>query len=481
MTHFNRRRFLGTSMALAVLPLGALQARDPVVVPATAVRRGVIAVHGKRLAYRAEAGEIVIRDSAGIPRGTMFAVSYLAEKADPTRRPVTFIWNGGPGAASFLFREQLAPRCTQSAPGSPGYTFQDNPDSVIDASDLVFIDAPGTGYSRVLEESARAEFWGIEQDGRAFTQFIAEWLRIHKREASPKYIMGESYGGTRAGQVARDLAARAESIPLTGVILVSAAFSSNGLESKKSAALGLPSQAASAWANGRGAYASMPLEEVVNQARQFADGPLAEAMINSGHLNSTARVKVADQVSAFTGLCREVLLDEDLIIPFPKILDLLLADQGERLSGYDGREHHPRPPPDAPVPLMRIPGPPPEALIREDIGYRPLIGYQRDHEPIIAAWNNTVTREPSELPVIMKALMAENERLKVLLVGGYFDLAVPYARPQEALLAAGLPESRFHYHAYPTGHSVYADKVVGSRTRDDLRKFYQGADPRAGA
>jgi carboxypeptidase C (cathepsin A) len=475
MTRIERRTFLGISMACAAFPGAAREAWSAVEVPANALKRGGISIRGKDIAYRAEAAEIVIRDSAGVPRATMFAVSYLAERAQMTKRPVTFIWNGGPGGASFSLREQLGPRCTEAAERDPGYAFRDNADSLVDVTDLVFIDAPGTGYSRLLEEGARSEFWGIEQDGRAFAQFIVEWLRIHKREGSPKYLMGESYGGTRVAQVAKNLATRMDPFALTGIVLISPAFSNDGLDARKVAALALPTQAALAWAYGRGGYTSMALEEVVSSARAFAYGPLSDALSEGGRLSNPLKVKIADQVAAYIGLCRDLVLDADLTLRIDKFSDLLLAEQGERLDSYDGRKHHPRPPPDAPEPSYRISGPPPEALIREELGYRPVIPYQRDYEPIIKAWNKTLTSEPSAEPTIIKDLMSADAGLKLLMVGGYFDLAVPCARPLASVLAAKLPEARFRSQFYPVGHSVYADKALRPQTTDDLRAFYRRA------
>jgi carboxypeptidase C (cathepsin A) len=475
MTRIKRRTFLGISMACAAFPGAAREPWGSVEVPANALQRARLSVRGKYIAYRAEAAEIVIRDSAGVPRATMFAVSYLAERAHIPKRPVTFIWNGGPGGASFALREQLAPRFTEAVPTSRGYTFRDNVDSLIDVTDLVFIDAPGTGYSRLLEQGARSEFWGIEQDGRAFAQFIVEWLRIHKREGSPKYLMGESYGGTRVAQVAKNLAKRVDPVSLTGMVLISPSFSNDGLDARKAVAFALPTQAALAWTYGRGGYTSMTLEEVISTARDFAYGPLSDALSEGGRLANPLKVKIADQVAAYIGLCRDLVLEAGLTLRVDKFSSLLLAEQGEQLDLYDGRHHHPEPPPDAPEPSYRIPGPPPEALIREELGYQAVIPYQRDYEPIIKGWNKTLTSEPSAEPTIMKDLMSADAGLKLLLVGGYFDLAVPFGRPLASVLAAQLPQARFQYRFYPVGHSVYGDKALRRQTTDDLRAFYQRA------
>jgi carboxypeptidase C (cathepsin A) len=475
MIHFKRRTFLGMSMSCAAFPGATRDAWSAVEVPAAALKSGGISIRGKHVAYRGEAAEIVIRDSAGVPRATMFAVSYLAERPHMTQRPVTFIWNGGPGGASFSMREQLAPRCTEAAERGPAYTFQDNVDSLVDVTDLVFIDAPGTGYSRLFDEGARPEFWGIEQDGRAFAQFIVEWLRIHKREGAPKYLMGESYGGTRVAQVAKNLATRTYPVALAGIVLISPSFSSDGLDARKATALALPTQAALAWSYQRGGYTAMSLEEIFSSARAFAYGPLSDALSEGTRLSNISRVKVADRVAAYTGLCRDLVFDANLTLPVDKFMDLLLAEQGEQLDLYDGRKHHPKPPPDAPEPSYKVPGPPPEALIREELGYRAVIPYQRDYQPIIKAWNKTHTSEPSSEPRIMKDLMTAYAGLKLLLVGGYFDLAVPCARPLASLLAAKLPEARFRAQFYPVGHGVYGDKALRRQTTDDLRAFYQQA------
>jgi len=155
-----------------------------------------------------------------------------------------------------------------------GFTFANNADSLIDASDLVFIDAPGTGYSRFLAEDAKPEYWGIEEDGPAFTEFIKTWLENHNRGASPKFILGESYGGTRTAQILKTLAARPQgTIQFRGVVQISPSLGTgSGDPMTNGAAAVLPTEAAIARYYGRGAYSSKTLDEVANEVQTFTTG-----------------------------------------------------------------------------------------------------------------------------------------------------------------------------------------------------------------
>lgn len=464
----DRRMMLGATAALwaaATSPTLA-QGAAPTAIP-TAIRQGRITVRGQAIAYRAETGERMMRNPAGQGRATIFSVAYLAEGADPATRPVSFVWNGGPGGASWHLREHLSPKITVAARGGR-YAFVPNPDSPIDVTDLVFIDAPGTGYSRFLTEDAKPEYWGVEQDGRAFADFIAGWLADHGRLGSPVYLIGESYGGTRAGQIAKVLAARRQPVGLAGVVMISPTLGSGGPAAPPAPVLALPSLAAVAHFHGRGLRARQPLAAVVRAAEVFADGPYAAALAK-GEVTDT----LIDQVTGFTGLPRQTIVETRLAPTLQQFRLGLLADTGERLGGGDGREHRVPPLPaqdtvvtsnDAYDLHASIVG-----LLTDELGYTPVGPYARDPVEANRRWDQTLTG-PAYTPEILRTLPS---RPRVLLVAGYYDLIVPYRTPLKALAAASFEPGRLQAHIYPVGHGVYEDIPVRPKATDDLRAFYR--------
>lgn len=463
----DRRMMLGAAAALWAAT--GLPASAQTAIP-TAVRQGRITVRGKAIAYRAETGEMLMRNAAGQGRATIFSVAYLAERADPRSRPVSFVWNGGPGGASWHLREHLSPKMTVAAKMRGQYAFVANPDSPIDVTDLVFIDAPGTGYSRFLTEDAKPEYWGVEQDGRAFADFIADWLKAHGRLGSPVYLVGESYGGTRAGQIAKFLAARPQPVGLSGVALISPTLGSGGPAGLPQPVLALPSLAATAHFHGRGLRARQPLQAVVRAAEAFADGPYA-AGIARGEVTD----ELVDQVVGFTGLPRQTIVDAKLAPSLQQFRTGLLADKGERLGGGDGREHKVPPPPAQDTVVTAnddydlhasIVG-----LLTDELGYTPVGPYVRDPVEANRKWNQQLTG-PAYTPEILRTLPSKP---RVFLVAGYYDLIVPYRAPLKALSAAGFEPGRFEAHIYPTGHGVYEDLPSRPKATDDLRAFYRRA------
>ncbi|ODT88251.1 hypothetical protein [Phenylobacterium sp. SCN 70-31] len=491
--HLDRRSLLGAAAAgLTGALTGALantpaRAQAPVPVSSLppippALRKGRLSVRGRDVAYASEAAERVMRNPAGAPRATIFSVSYVEEGADPRARPVSFIWNGGPGGATWHLREHLSPRITRRADTPRGYAFIGNPDSPIDVSDLVFIDAPGAGYSRFLAEDAKPEYWGVEADGRAFADFIAGWLADNGRLESPVFLVGESYGGTRAGQVARRLAARPRPVNLTGIVLISPTLGSGGPPDPPAPVLVLPSFAAVAHHHRRGAHTAKPLETVVREAEQFADGPYAAALVRGAALAAAEREAIAAQVAGFIGLPRRFVLDAGLAPSVQQFRGQLLADQGQRLGGGDAREARVPPPPGQDSVLSVADGYDlGESIVRlltDELGYTPAGPYWRDPVEANRRWNPTLTG-PGYAPSIFKDLTASTGPAaptpKIFLVAGWFDLVVPYRRPLEALTAAGFAPGQFEAKVYPAGHGVYEDLATRARSTDDLRAFYRRA------
>lgn len=486
-----RRDLLSGALALGLVsrPAMAQHVAGADLAPAPATIDGVAKVRGRAIAYRATASETVMRNTAGAPRATIFSAAYVANGADPRRRPVSFLFNGGPGGATIALREGLGPRITANAAGPDGFAFVDNPDSLIDVTDLVFVDAPGTGYSRMLAEGASAEYWGVEEDARAIADFITDWLQRNGRMASPRFLVGESYAGTRVGFVA-DLMARRADRPMAfnGVVLISPTTTAGGEvgPSRDPAVVALPSEAAVAWFHGRGAHTAEPVETVAEAARQFAEGPYAQALAQGDRLDPAERANILATLAGYTGLPPAQLDGYALRPPISKFVLDLLADKGERAGLSDGRAHALRsitdknkPPWDDPsssnfvltYDLQKAV----EAFYRQGFGYRPAADYVRLSYDANSKWNNRLARGPTSVPAMFKDLMAQDSRLSLILMMGYYDLTVPYARPLNDYLAADLPADRFSHHLYRTGHAVFSDAVGRPQSTDVLRAFYRKA------
>lgn len=474
-----RSAIAGMGVMLAALAAGDSAAASAIGVPPIAITHGQVTIGGRVIRYRAETGETVMRDAAGVPRATMFSVSYLARGGAVNERPVTFIYNGGPGGATWPLRNAIAPSIIGRAEAAPGYAFVENSNSLLDVSDLVFIDAPGTGYSRFLSPDAQAEYWGIQQDGRAFSHFIMGWLRAHGRMSSPKYLLGESYGGTRTGQILEMLALRErDPVAFEGVTLISptlgtgteSVFSgvSNGAETL------VPSEAVAAWYNRRGDFRTETLEQIAARAQHFAAGRYADALARIGRLDVAARGALAHELSALIGIAPQTILRSRLSVPIPAFRHLLLAREGEVLGG-DSRQHHPKgfEPPlletasgyDLNAAII--------AMVRVKLGYQTNQPYDRNPIEAHEKWNNTISSGHRTLPAILGAMGRAQPRFGVFLAGGYFDLIVPYFLPLTALRAAHLPVARFVHRLYPTGHPVLNDLAARPVAVSDVRAFYR--------
>ena len=224
-------------------------------VEAAAVTKHSLLLGGKSIAYTASAGHLIARDPAsGAAEASMFYVAYTADGADPATRPVTFLYNGGPGSASVWLHlgsfgpVRLATGVPATAAATP-FALVDNTESLLDTTDLVFVNAVSTGYSQAIAPYTNSSFWGVDSDAALFRDFIVRWLAAQQRGASPKFLYGESYGGPRTAVLARLL--QASGVRLDGLVLQSPALDYNsncGVDDSGSCQASLPTYAAiGAW------------------------------------------------------------------------------------------------------------------------------------------------------------------------------------------------------------------------------------------
>lgn len=461
----------------------------PIPPPDVSVTRHSGTFGGQRINYTAIAGETYLKAEDGTPRAAIFSTSYLKEQRDPNR-PVTFLFNGGPGSGSVWLHmgafgpKRVAIPSDGSDDGAPPYPIVDNPDSLLDVTDLVFIDPVGTGFSHALGKTEPKEFWGVTKDAESIAQFIRLWLNEHGRWNSPKYLGGESYGTTRSAAVVNQLEGAYNDVSLNGVILISTvldfAAGADTPGNELSPLLNLPSMAATALYHGKAQAPSV--EAFVEEARQYALGPYATALLKGQRISPQERASVRRELARFTGLSEAYLEQANLRVEPSRFYKELLRDRGLTVgrldSRYTGRDYdNAGETPDNDPSFYGI-----------DAGYtaainahlRGNLGVETDRSYVTIGsvqpwdWQIPGGRDANAYlnltPYLGRALR-ENRGMRIFVGQGYYDFATPFFAAEYALSRAGIPQDRIHYEYYGSGHMMYVrddDRVKLSR---DVRDF----------
>ena len=500
--------------------------------PDYAPSEGSVTVEGRRIDYRAVAGTIVVhpkgwddsatREKAAKDRkpdadlddkanpkaeAAMFYVAYFKKGVAAAARPVTFLYNGGPGSSTIWLHmgafgpRRVVTRDDSHTPAAP-YTLSDNAYSLLDASDLVFIDAPGTGFSRIAGKDKEKAFWGVDPDAHAFGQFIMGFLSKYGRWNSPKYLFGESYGTPRSAVLVNALET-GEDIDFNGVILLSQILnfdlSADGPEfnpgSDQAYVVALPTYAASAWYHNRVAP-SRPadLETFLHEVEQFATGDYANALQAGAELDPTRRQAVAERLAHYTGLPVAYILKADLRINGGEFEKTLQDAEGLTTGRLDTRFSGPHM-----DPLSKESDYDPQSAaissayvsafndyVRRQLGY----GFGLAYKPEIDIGDNwTFDHQPPGLPFPVRGIlnvmpdlasaMKYNPGLKVMVNGGYYDLATPFYEGWYEMHHLPIPEklqANIEYHYYPSGHMVYANEASLKALHDNVADFIARTD-----
>ncbi len=451
--------------------------------------RHVVTVDGRTIRYTATAGFLVLRNKAGGPTARMFYIAYRKDGVrHESRRPVTFAYNGGPGGASVLvdFGGFGPRRIVWPHPGSvhgtrPPYRIVPNPDTILGATDLVFVDAVGTGLSRILPAGSPKMFYGINADARAFREFIAEYLTRARRWNSPKFLLGESYGTTRSAVLAADLARHG--IDLNGVVMCSTVLDFPTLAFAPGNDLPyifyLPSYAAVAWYHHRLHPEPKNLAVWVRQVEQFAQGPYAEALFAGSSLPAARLDRMATLLARDTGLSARLWRKADLRISLPVFQKRLLGGAERTVGRFDGRFSMPELEPLLPVPGTSSAGAASSAImgaltasfdnyLETRLRYVSRLHYRQLDFKVNAAWRWTYVPPVEALtgggqfylnvaPALARALL-NDPGLRVLFNNGYFDMATPFFATLYTVRHMGLPASvmrRIEFRYYPSGHMLY--------------------------
>jgi carboxypeptidase C (cathepsin A) len=445
---------------------------------------------GQKINYSATIAETILAADDGTQKAAIVTTSYVKEPRDPSR-PVTFLFNGGPGSGSVWLQmgafgpKRVAIPSDARDDGAPPYPLVDNPESLLDVTDLVFIDPPGTGFSHLIGKTDPKEFYGVTADAKAVAQVIRRWLNDNGRWASPKFLGGESYGTTRSAAVVNELEGSTfNDVGLNGVILISTvldfAAGSDAPGNELSFITNLPSMAATALYHGKASAPSV--EQFVEEARQFAIGPYASALLKGQKLPAEERTAIRARLSQFTGLSEAFLERADLRVTPDRFYKELLRDRGLTIgrldSRYTGRDYdNAGETPDNDPSFYGIDAGYTAAInswARGSLGfvtdreYQSISGIGRDWDWRIGGRDANAYLNVT--PYLGTALR-ENSGMRIFVGQGYYDFATPFFAAEYALSRTGIPQDRIEYRYYGAGHMMYVRNEERAKLSSDIRQF----------
>ena len=475
--------------------------------PQSSVTHGSVTVGGETIHYTATAGTMILKNDDEKAVASMSYVGYTKDGVtNPASRPVTFLYNGGPGSSTIwlhmlAFGPELMPVGNGTLTPHAPYKLVNNGDSLLDASDLVFIDAPGTGFGRLLDKDhggagTNKDIYGIDEDAKSFSKFITQYLTENDRWLSPKFLFGESYGTTRSAVLA-DVLETKDDVSLNGVILLSSILNWNisvdfpqvdpGINI--SYAMGLPSYAATAYYHKKLPQQPADLSAFLKEVEQFAIGDYLRALEQGDQLDVATKQQVAEKMHGYTGLPAAYILKAGLRVTGSEFAHELLGDSASITGRLDSRYSGPAMDPldeNADYdPLDSSIDAPTVASFNEyvrdtlhfgkDMTYKPEINvfpmWDFKHQPPGAPFPLPFT--PNVMPDLASA-MKHDPNLKVMLAGGYFDLGTPfYAAEYEMHQLTLTPDlqKNISYAFFPSGHMVYLDPDSHRRLHDAAAKF----------
>jgi carboxypeptidase C (cathepsin A) len=453
-----------------------------------------VKIGGQEIKYTATAGTILLKLEDGTPKASVFYVAYTKDDvSDAAKRPVTFTFNGGPGSASiWLHLGAFGPRRVEMGDAGallpPPYKLVDNEYSLLDVTDLVFIDPVSTGYSRAVPGEAPKQFHGIQEDVESVGDFIRLYATRNKRWTSPKFLAGESYGTTRAAGLSGYLQQR-YGMYLNGIILISSILNFQTAEfdtgNDLPYILYLPTYTAIAWYHKKlPADLQGDLQRAIQESRNFAAHEYADALMGGDSLAVSKRAEIAQKLAHFTGLSAEYIERSNLRIEIQRFDKELLREQRRTVGRLDGRftgidEDAAGARPDYDPSLAAIVGPYTATFhdyvrgdlkFESDLFYEYLTGRVRpwSYEPYENRYVNVAET--------LRSAMTQNPFLRVFVGKGYYDLATPFFAAEYTFDHLSLDESlRGHLSKgyYEAGHMMYVHQPSLAKLKQDLAQFVQ--------
>ncbi len=467
-----------------------------------------VTINGKPISYTATVGEMIVNKPNEKPGASMFYVAYTRSNIrDKTKRPLTFAFNGGPGSSSvWLHLGALGPRRVALSDDGhspkPPFRLEDNENSLLDITDLVIIDPVSTGYSRPLPGENKDQFHGIQEDIASVGEFIRLYVTKNERWVSPKFILGESYGTTRAAGLSGYLQGRSIGMYLNGIILVSSVLDFQTIVfspgNNLPYILFLPHYTATAWYHKKlpVELQAKPLRAVLDEVEKFALNEYSAALLKGNRLSQEEHEAVARKLSAYTGLSLEYVKESNLRIRHDRFVKELLRSRFRTVGRLDSRflgrdadaagENYEFDPSSAA--LQGSFSTMLNSYLRTELKYKKDIPYNIYGN--VMPWNfSSLPSDPRQmlrggmgmgpnLGETLRRAMAENENLRVFCCNGYYDGATPFFETEYTFSQLGLNgefKDRVKMGYYEAGHMMYINKPSIKKMKKDLAQFIQEA------
>jgi carboxypeptidase C (cathepsin A) len=462
-----------------------------------------IKIGGQTIAYKATASTTLIKDDKGEPTASIFTIAYTRSDAgskDMSQRPISFVYNGGPGSSSiWLHMGAFGPRrvvTTDAGPTPPPpFKMVDNAECLLDKTDLVFIDPVGTGFSRAVGKAKDKDFWGVDSDVKSLAEFIAAYIGRNGRWNSPKFLIGESYGTFRSAPLGNYLQNH-NGMYFNGIVLISSVLDLGTLSFHPGDDMPyvfyLPSYAASAYYQKMLKDPPTDLNAFLVEARQFATTEYAGALMKGANLSATEKGEIAKKLSRFTGLSEDYLIKADLRVKLQQFMAELQRARGLATGRYDARFSGPQPdllaeysfndPQSAAVEGAFVAAF--NSYIREDLKFGKDLTYNTSAD--ISEWDWKLTQQgrrfgfpgsPNVEQDLVDALVT-NTHLHVEVENGIYDLATPFFATEYTMTHLGLPENlqkNITLKYYDAGHMMYLHEADLSKLKSNVAAFLDNA------
>jgi carboxypeptidase C (cathepsin A) len=462
---------------------------------APSVTHHEIRIGGKTLSYTATVAQMPLKNSSGETEAHIFYMAYTLDGvSDPSTRPLTFAFNGGPGSASiWVHMGAMGPRKAKLLDNGdmppPPYKIVDNENTWLDQTDLVFIDPVGTGYSRAKTPEVARRMNGVQGDLQSVGEFMRMYVTRNDRWISPLFIAGESYGTFRAAGLAGYLID--QGIAFNGIVLISTILNfaaiRPGLTNSLACALHLPSYTADAWYHKKlPADLQKDLKAAVKESENWAMTGYIEALDKGDQLTPTERRATIDKLVRYTGLDPRYIDDSELRLDVAHFTRELLHDRRLTIGRLDGRLTGPSPLNAGETaefdPSSTLPRPPFQAsflhYIRSELGYKTDMTYYVSGG--IMQWDWGVQNGYADTSNMLRNAFAKNPHLKVLVCQGYYDLATPFFAAEYTMNHLGVhPEAHANisWAFYQAGHMMYIDKESHAKLKRDLAEWMRASVP----
>jgi carboxypeptidase C (cathepsin A) len=455
-------------------------------------KTGEVTIKGQRVPYKVTASTQPVWDEEGKAIAGLFYVYYeRTDVSNKETRPLVISFNGGPGTASvWMHLGYTGPKKLkiddEGYPIQP-YGFEDNPQSLLDVADIVYVDPVNTGFSRILDKATPgSKFFGVTADIKYLADWINTFVGRQKRWASPKFLIGESYGTNRVSGLSLELQNR-HWMFLNGVILVSPTDLGLKRDAVSSAALRIPYMAATAWHHKKlaPAFQSKELEKYLPEVEAFAINELMPALAQGGALPADKRKAMVKKIAGYIGLNETVVAEQNMEVPFDYFWKELLRDQGKTVGRLDSRyigmdKKNAGQKPDYNAELLSWEHsftPAINMYLRDELGYKTDLNYYIFGP--VQPWDNSNNNTGDDL----RMAMMENPYLNLLVQSGYYDGACDYFNAKYNMWQmdpAGKIQDRMFWEGYRSGHMMYLRKEDLSTSNDHLRVFIKNSIPKPG-